>query len=369
MNRIARYFQGWDWWLVGSMLVLVGFGVLALVSSSVSRGPRDLVTQVVAISLGLILIFILASAHPASVHRLRYFVAFAAIAALIIVLVFGYTLKGTRGWFLIGPASFQPVEFAKVSLIIVLAAILPLHARLRSFRAVIGASVMTAIFVGLVLLQPDLGSALVLIALWCAMLIVSGAPRRYIIILFIIAVAAGGLAWRFGLQDYQRERVLIFLDPSRDPLGRGYNVTQAQIAVGSGGLLGAGFASGTQSQLRFLPESQSDFVFSLITEEFGFLAATALLAAFGILIWRLWRLARSAPDDFSQFLCAGAASLIGIEAFIAVGGNIGIVPMTGITLPFVSAGGTSLLAHLGLIGLAVGVSRTAARSSTALERG
>ena len=369
MNRIARYFQGWDWWLVGSVLALVGFGVLALVSSSVSRGPHELVTQAAAIGLGLVFAFVLASTHPASIHRLRYYVIIAAVLMLVAVLVLGRTIKGTRGWFIVGPASFQPVEFAKLSLIVVLAAILPLHARLKSLRAVISASVITAIFVGLVLLQPDLGSALVLVALWCAMLVVSGAPRRYIIMLFVAAVIAGGMAWRFGLHDYQRERILIFLDPSRDPLGRGYNVTQAQIAVGSGGLLGSGFASGTQSQLRFLPESQTDFVFSLIVEEFGFLAASALLAAFGVLIWRLWRLALSAPDDFSQFLCAGSAALVSIEAFIAVGGNIGIVPMTGITLPFVSAGGSSVVAHFALIGLAIGVSRTAARSSIAMERG
>jgi len=201
------------------------------------------------------------------------------------------------------------------------------------------------------------------------MLLVSGVPRRYVLILFIAAVAIGAFSWQYVFRDYQRERILIFLDPSRDPLGRGYNVTQAQIAVGSGGLLGAGFASGTQSQLRFLPESQTDFVFSLIAEELGFVAVTVLICAFGVVVWRLTRLARRAPDDFSQFVAVGAAALISIETFIAIGGNIGLVPMTGITLPFVSAGGSSLVAHLALIGLAVGVSRTAARSSVALERG
>jgi len=362
MNRIARYFQGWDWWLAGSVLVLVGFGVLALVSSSVSRGPRELLTQLTAIAIGLVLMLALASAHPSSVYRLRYHAIFAAIIMLAAVLLFGRTIKGTRGWFLIGSASFQPVEFAKAALIIALAAILPLHARLKSFRAVVSASVITAIFIGLVLLQPDLGSALVLVALWCAMLIVSGAPRRYIMILFIVAVVAGGIAWRFGFQDYQRERVLIFLDPGRDPLGRGYNVTQAQIAVGSGGFFGSGFASGSQSQLRFLPESQTDFVFSLLAEELGFVAVTILIAALAMVVWRLYRLARRAPDDFSQFVAVGAAALISIESFIAIGGNIGLVPMTGITLPFVSAGGSSMAAHLALIGLVQGVSRAASRT-------
>jgi rod shape determining protein RodA len=305
--------------------------------------------------------------HPKSIHRLRHPIALAAVLTLVAVLVFGRTIKGTRGWFLLGPVSLQPVEFAKVALIIVLASILPLHARLRSLRAVVGASFMTAVFVGLTLLQPDFGSAMILIGLWCAMLLVSGVPRRYVVILFIAAVAVGGLSWQFAFQDYQKERVLIFLDPSRDPLGRGYNVTQAQIAVGSGGFWGSGFASGSQSQLRFLPESQTDFVFSLIAEELGFAAATALLAAFVIIIWRLYRLARRASDDFSQFVAVGAAALISIEAFIAVGGNIGLVPMTGITLPFVSAGGSSVMAHLALIGLVQGVSAAASRSSSSFE--
>ncbi len=367
MEFFRKFFRGLDPWLAGSVAALLGFGVLALASSGVARGSHDLRTQLVAIAIGLCLMFGLSAFHPNSIHRLRHPVALAAIIIMISVLVFGKTVKGTRGWFLLGPFSLQPVEFAKVALVIVLASILPLHARLRSFRAVIGASAITAIFVGLTLLQPDFGSAMILIGLWGATLIVSGVPRRYVIMLFAAALAAGALAWQFGLHDYQRDRVLTFLDPSRDPLGRGYNVTQAQIAVGSGGLLGSGFASGSQSQLRFLPESQTDFVFSLIAEELGFAAATALLAAFAILIFRLYKLARNAPDDFSQFVAIGAAALISIEATIAVGGNIGLVPMTGITLPFVSSGGSSVMAHLALMGLALGVSRAAARSSRAIS--
>jgi rod shape determining protein RodA len=364
-----RFLRGMDPWLLGSVGVLLGFGVLALVSASVSRGPGELGTQLAAIAIGLAGMFTLAAVHPGVIHRLRHPIAIAALVTMAAVLIFGHTVKGTRGWFLIGPFSIQPVEFAKVALVIVLASILPLHARLRSFRAIIGASVMTAAFVALTMLQPDFGSAMILLGLWCATLLVSGVPRRYVIVLFIAALALGGAFWRFGMLDHQRERILVFLDPARDPLGRGYNVMQAQIAVGSGGFLGTGFASGSQSQLRFLPESQTDFVFSLISEELGFAAVTALLGAFTVLVWRLYRLARGAPDDFSQFVAVGAAALISIEVFIAVGGNIGLVPMTGITLPFVSSGGSSVMAHLMLMGLALGVSRAASRSSSSLGAG
>jgi rod shape determining protein RodA len=367
MNYFRKLFSGLDPWLMGAIIVLLGFGIVALVSSSVARGTHDELTQAAAIAIGLVLLVALALIHPKTVHRWRHLVALAAFFALVAVLVFGHTVKGTRGWFFLGPFSLQPVELAKVALVIVLASILPLHARARSLWAVVSASVVTAVFVFLIMLQPDFGSAMILIGLWCAMLLVSGVPRRYVLILFVAAVAVGALSWQFAFQDFQKERVLIFLDPSRDPLGRGYNVTQAQIAVGSGGFWGAGFASGTQSQLRFLPESQTDFVFSLLAEELGFVASTVLIAAFGVVVWRLYRLARRAPDDFSQFVAVGAAALISIEAFIAIGGNIGVVPMTGITLPFVSAGGSSMVAHLALIGLAQGVSRAASRTAGVLE--
>jgi rod shape determining protein RodA len=367
MNYFRKIFGGLDLYLMGAVAVLLGFGVIALVSSSVARGTHDELTQGAAIAIGLVLLVILALAHPKTVHRWRHPVALAAFFVMVAVLIFGRTVKGTRGWFFLGPLSFQPVELAKLALIIILASILPLHARSRSLRAVLSASFVTAVFVALTLVQPDFGSAMILIGLWCAMLLVSGVPRRYVLILFIAAVAVGALSWQFAFQDYQKERVLVFLDPSRDPLGRGYNMTQAQIAVGSGGFWGAGFASGTQSQLRFLPESQTDFVFSLLAEELGFVAVTVLIAAIVVVVWRLYRLARAAPDDFSQFVAVGAAALISIESFIAIGGNIGLVPMTGITLPFVSAGGSSMVAHLALIGLAQGVSRAASRTASLRE--
>lgn len=364
MNFLRRYFQGWDFWVSTAVAVLLGLSALALASADGGSAGREMLTQGIAVGIGLILAFVIALVHPKTIHRLRHPAALAAILVLVAVLIFGRTVKGTRGWFMLGSATLQPVEFAKIALLIVLASILPIHARLRSLTAVIGASAITAVFVVLVLLQPDFGSAMILIGLWGMMLLVSGLPRRYVLGLFLAAVTVAVLAWVFALKPYQKDRVFTFLDPSRDPYGRGYNVTQAQIAVGSGGFWGAGFASGSQSQLRFLPERQSDFVFSLVAEEFGFAGVIVLLGSFGIIIWRLFLLVRRSPDDFSQFLVVGTAALISIEAVIAVGGNIGILPMTGITLPFVSAGGSSVMAHLCLLGLVESVSRAALRSGT-----
>ena len=203
MNYFRKFFGGIDPYLMGAIVVLLGFGAVALISSSVARGTHDELTQIASIAIGLVLLMVLAAAHPKIVHRWRHPVALAAFAALALVLVFGRTVKGTRGWFFLGSVSFQPVELAKIALIIILASILPLHARTRSLRAMLSALFITAIFVVLTLLQPDFGSAMILIGLWCAMLLVSGVPRRYVFILFIAAVAVGAFSWKFAFQDYQ----------------------------------------------------------------------------------------------------------------------------------------------------------------------
>ncbi len=348
--------------LLGVTALLL-FGFTAIWSAGIARGGNEVVKQVVALVIGLVIFFVTATAHPRTIHRLRYVIYIAGIVLLIAVLIFGHSAKGTQGWIRFAGTSFQPVELGKIILLIVLAAILPLHARTKSLRAMIGATVVSGIYVFLVMLQPDLGSSLVLVMLWVVMLLASGIPRRYVIGIFIAAIAVAALAWQFGLQDFQKGRVLTFLDPSRDPRGRGYNVAQAQIAVGSGGLFGKGFASGSQSQLRFLPESQTDFIFSLIVEEFGLIAGLIVCAGMGLIIFRLYRLSCRAPDDFSQFLAIGAAAMLTTESLVAIGGNIGLLPMTGITLPFVSAGGSSLIAHFILLGLTQSAYRAAARGS------
>jgi rod shape determining protein RodA len=363
MRKIVLFFRELDPWMALGMAVLLLIGFTAIWSAGIAGGQNEVGKQAAALAIGLIVFFVAAIAHPRTIHRLRYIIYIAGLILLVVVLFFGHAAKGTQGWFRFGSISFQPVELAKIFLLIVLAAILPLHARTKSLRAMIGATVVSGVYVFLVMLQPDLGSSLILIALWAVMLLASGIPRRYVAGIFIVAIAVAALAWQFGLHDYQKARVLTFLDPMRDARGRGYNVAQAQIAVGSGGLFGKGFASGSQGQLRFLPESQTDFVFSLIVEEFGLAAGLTVCAALGLIVFRLYRLSCRAPDDFSQFLAIGAAALITTETLVAVGGNIGLLPVTGITLPFVSAGGSSLIAHFILLGLTQSAYRAAARGS------
>jgi len=219
---------------------------------------------------------------------------------------------------------------------------------LRSFAE---ASFLTLVPVILVLLQPDFGSASILVGIWAFFLLYAGIPWRYVIVLALAGGIAFLIGWNFFFAEYQRSRVLTFLDPGSDPLGEGYNVTQAIIAVGSGQWLGSGLGFGTQSQLKFLPESQTDFIFAVVAEELGFLGTALLLGAFIFVFSRLFRLAHKATDDFTCYLILGISSLLFLQFFVNVGMNLGLFPVTGIGLPFVSYGGSSLVVMLMLFAI------------------
>jgi rod shape determining protein RodA len=202
------------------------------------------------------------------------------------------------------------------------------------------------------MLQPDLGSSLIIASIWMGIMILLGARRSYIIGIFLLGAIVSVFAWFFLLQTYQKERVLTFLNPERDPLGQGYNSTQAIIAIGSGKLFGRGLGFGSQSQLRFLPEAQTDFIFTVIGEELGLAGISALLFLFFLILYRLIRIVRRTNDDFVAVTVSGIAILFFVQFFVNVGANLGLLPITGVPLPFVSYGGSSLMMNLLLIGVA-----------------
>ncbi len=214
---------------------------------------------------------------------------------------------------------------------------------------------ITLVPVVLVLFQPDLGSALLLLGMWGAVVLFAGIKKRYLLALAVCAAAAGWLAWTVLFADYQRARILTFLDPSTDPLGQGYNVTQAIIAVGSGGLFGRGLGFGSQSQLKFLPESQTDFIFAVIAEELGFIGVSLVIGAFFMLFFRLERLAARTEDDFTSFLLLAIGSVLFLQFCVNAGMNLGLLPVTGVGLPLVSYGGSSLIFTLLMLGVAESV--------------
>lgn len=313
--------------------------------------------QFVAILIGLMAIVGLVFVDYRQIRGLALPIyAFGALL-LMGVLPFGQTVRGTRGWYVVGGLSFQPVEVAKVCLVIFLASYLVrfVHERL-PWHALVGSFVGALGYAGLVLLQPDFGSAMVIFALWGAMILFIGLPWRVIVAFGMISLLIGGLLWSFGLDDFQKKRLVSFVDPAADTRGAGYNVRQAAIAIGSGGLFGKGVGEGSQARLRFLPEASTDFTFSVIGEELGFLGLLFIFSMYGLLFHRLYRIARDSEDDFAAIMIFGIGVILLIHITINAGMNMGVMPVTGVPLPFISGASSFLVAMLIAIGLIESVS-------------
>jgi rod shape determining protein RodA len=354
-SRYFSFLKRFDWILAAAVFLLLVLSLVALYSISLSKSPPDFLSfekQLIFIAIGLLAFLFFGAIDYKWLRFYSWAIYGLAALLLVAVLIFGRVIRGTQGWFGFGWFNFQPVEFAKLALIIFLAKYFSRGAHeIFNFKHIVTSGFFSAIFVGLVLLQPDFGSAIILFFLWIGSLFLIGIKRSHLLaLLLLVAVLLAG-SWFFVFQDYQKERILSFFDASRDPLGRGYNITQAQIAVGSGEMLGRGIGFGPQSQLRFVPESQTDFIFAVIAEELGFLGTMLVLGLWGIIFWRIVRLARRARDDFSLFLVAGTAIVFLIQIFVNIGMTVGVAPVTGISLPFLSYGGSALLINLAMIGI------------------
>ncbi|MCB1271361.1 MAG: rod shape-determining protein RodA [Microthrixaceae bacterium] len=259
----------------------------------------------------------------------------------------GATVNGTSGWYRLGPLSFQPAELAKLATIISVAAFLGAADRVDWQRLAVALGLL-AVPLGLVLAQPDLGSALVFAAIALGMLVVGGVRLRHLVALGVLAVAGVALVVGSGmLDDYQQDRLSNFLSTD----GQSYNVTQAQTAISSGGLTGYGFGEGPQTRGGFVPVQESDFIFTVVGEEFGFIGSGLLVALLGVLIWRIWRVAQIAADSAGTLICVGVLSMFLFHIFENIGMTLGMMPVTGIPLPFVSYGGSSIVASCVAVGL------------------
>jgi len=275
-----------------------------------------------------------------------------AILLLVGVILAGQEIRGSTRWFTLGPINFQPAEFSKLALIIILAKYFQVRQPfLQKFRYVALSFIYVFIPLALIMVQPDLGSGLVHLGIWAGMLLVAGIPKRFFLYLLIIFLAVSAVSWQFILQDYQKDRISTFIDPTADPLGRGYNVIQSMVAVGSGGIFGRGLARGLQSQLKFLPERQTDFIFASTVEELGLAGGALVLLFLAIVVFRILRIMRSSPDSFGTYLAAGAFFLLLTQIAVNIGMNLGLLPVTGITLPFLSYGGSSIVIMFWLVGL------------------
>ncbi len=349
------HFKRIDWTVLipVALLVFLGLSTLYTITLNVENPDMTLFNKQVIFSIsGFILLFLFSFLDY---RRLKsYAIAFYILAclSLILVLFFGTTIRGTTGWFTFFGFGLQPVEFAKFVLVIVLAYFYESKQNKLSWKSMfLYSGLITLVPVFLALLQPDFGSAFILIIIWFSFFAITKMKKKYLFFLIIGFVILSIFIWHFVLIDYQKDRILTFIDPMRDPLGKGYNVRQSIIATGSGGLIGRGLGLGTQSQLHFLPEIETDFIFSSICETLGFLGATLMIILYAILFLRLIFIIKKTRDYFGIFIIFGFGIIFFSQTLINMGMNIGIFPVTGLPLPFVSYGGSFLLMCLVSVGL------------------
>ena len=351
-----RLLQNVDWLLIGTGLGFAVLSGLTLSSLHVGRAGGTVVYRQLAwFGLGMLALLVVASIDYKKLVRGAPIIYLLGLAGLASVFVLGRTVSGARRWVVIGSVSVQPSELFKLAF--VLMAVWVLTSRwaqpISRFTLVLVLPVAAIPFV-LIMKQPDLGTALLLFPVLIALLVGAGIRLRLLGALFLGALATLPVAW-FLMKEYQRERVLVYLDPFRDPLGSAYNVIQAKIAIGSGQLLGKGVAGATQSRLAFLPERHTDFIFAVFAETWGFVGCLILLACYAVLLLRGFDIAASAREPVGRLVALGATSMLGAQVLINVGMVTGLLPVVGVPLPLMSYGGTSVLCSLMGLGLLVSV--------------
>ena len=353
MFSFLNRFKYFDIPLLAATLLLAAAGLAILYGTTLSDGSGGVFyrqLRFLGISLAAFFYFSVFSYHTlAKTNRMIYPLF---IALLVYLLFFGSVVRGSQRWIDFSFFSFQPAEFVKAVVILGLARLLYLkRGQINSWKTIIQAVIYAGLPAVLVALEPDFGSALIILSLWVGMILLSSIKKKFVAILFLVFLAAGGITWEFVLHDFQRDRVLVFLNPGLDPKGRGYNVRQAAIAVGSGQLTGQGLGKGVQSQRKFLPERQTDFIFAASSEEIGFLGSFGLLALYFFLLVRITKIMRAATDDLGMYIAGGALFFFFFHVLINIGMNIGLLPVTGIPLPFASAGGSSLVVSFIVLGM------------------
>ena len=353
---IQRSWGQFDFLMLVVVAALSLLGVLGVYSAGLSGGGRLYSGQLLRIGLGFAVCFAVMIFDYRKLVERAVVLYVLALVVLAGVLIFGTEVNGSKSWIHVGGMTFQPSEFTKiVVLLIVIRLISDSREDFLTRRRLINVGIVCLIPIVLIILQRDLGTAIMFVPVVGGILLAGGLRRKLVVGVLILGIVSAPVVW-FGLKDYQRQRVLVTLDPGRDPLGVGYQTRQAQIAIGSGGLLGRGIGEGLQSQLGFVPESHTDFIFALLAEETGFLGAASILFLYFLLLSRLITVGLEAKDRAGMLIIAGVVAFIFSHVLINVGMALGIVPPIGIPLPFLSYGGSSTLTTFAAIGLALSVS-------------
>ncbi len=353
-----------DWIAFGAALILCFLGLITM-SSFTSSNPF-LIRQTIWVVVGVGVFFAASRVDWRFLRRsgVAAGVYAALVIPLVLLLVLGRAVRGAKSWLVLGGLGIEPVEFAKLALIILLAKYFSRrHIEIRNFRHIFVSGAYALVVCVLVALQPDFGGAIIVLLIWLSMVLFSGISRTHLLTVIMCAVIAFVGLWFFGFHDYQKQRILTFINPAGDVLGAGYNAYQSMIAVGSGELLGKGIGYGTQSKLRFLPEYQTDFIFAAFAEEWGFIGVLIVFALYGIIFIRLGSAAMRGATNFEMFFALGVLSYFFAHFMLHVGISMGVLPVTGTTIPFMSYGGSHLVAEFLALGIISGQLRYARATS------
>lgn len=347
-----------DWVLFVLSILLSIFGIICIYSATRTLNTNsNVIVQSGAFVIGVVLMLLTCFFDYEQFKNLVKPLFIFCIAILILVLVVGVTGDwGARSWIRFGSIGIQPSEIAKICFILTFSYHLSLvDDKINQPLVLIGLILHLGVLIGLILMQPDMGSAMVFMFIFLCLLFVAKLSYKYIVPVAILTISSMPFIYKYVLSEYQQWRIQVFLNPDIDALNRGYNVIQSKIAVGSGQIWGKGYLQGTQNQMGYLPTKYTDFIFSVISEEFGFIGAALVVIALFLLIYRCFKVAKKADNSFGRYICVGVAAMLLFHTFENVGMCIGLMPVTGIPLPFISYGGTSLVTNLIAIGLVMSV--------------
>ena len=347
-----------DWLLFALVIITAIIGIIVIYSATRTTGTNtNVIVQTGAFSIGLgLMVFLCFFDYEQFANAVKYIYTF-AVAILIFVLMFGTAGDwGAKSWIRFGSIGIQPAELSKVCFILTFSYHLSrVEARINDIKIVLGLLLHLGVLLILIMLEPDLGSALVFVFMFACMVFVAKISYKYVLSVLGLGALSLPFIYKFILSDYQRQRINVFFDPAIDPLGDGYNVIQSKIAVGSGQLWGRGYLQGTQNQMGYLPTKSTDFIFSVFSEEFGFVGAFIIVCLLFWIIYRCFSAAKKADNSYGRYICTGVGAMLLFHVFENVGMCIGLMPVTGIPLPFISYGGTSLVTNMAAIGLVLSV--------------
>jgi rod shape determining protein RodA len=360
---------GWSIYAIALALSLLG----VITISTFGQGPSQAGRQLIWVAIASVAFFACASIDMRFIRRTPIIIAGYAVMLVLLaaLLVLAHPTLGAKSWFNFGFFSFQPADPAKLVLIALMAKYFSRrHMEIGHFWHVIVSAIYAGALIFLILIEPDLGMATIFAAIWLGMVLVSGIPKKHLLIVFALGLVALAGLWFGGLHAYQRARIMAFVNPAADIHGSGYNAYQAVVAAGSGQVLGKGIGYGTQSKLRFLPEYDTDFIFAAFAEEWGFVGVVLVLALYGLLLFQLLSIARRMPTNFDSLFTLGVAILLLAHITVHIGINLGLLPVTGTTVPFMSSGGSHLIIEFAALGIITSLaqhSRSVPREAALLE--